>query len=109
MHFKKLPAMPKNGMRPVHPGEVLLEDYLTPLGMSANALARYLHVPANRVSAILNGSRSITAETALRLSRFFKTTPGFWMNLQSTYDLRLAEMADGKRIEHDVAPLSAHA
>jgi addiction module HigA family antidote len=81
----------KNGMRPIHPGEILREEYLAPLGMSANALAYALNVPANRVSSILSGRRAVTADTALRLARALGTTPVFWQNLQAAYDLRVAE------------------
>lgn len=94
----------KNQMRPIHPGEVLREEFLVPLGLSANRLALRLRVPANRITTILGGSRAVTAETALRLSRYFGTTPDFWMNLQKTYELRVAEEEHGKRIEHDVQP-----
>jgi addiction module HigA family antidote len=82
-----------NRMRPIHPGEILLEEYLKPLGLSANALAQVLHVPANRISSIVAGRRSLTADTALRLARAFKTSPEFWMNMQAAYDLRIAEKA----------------
>ena len=81
----------------VHPGEHLAEE-LNGLGMSAAALARALEVPTNRITAILNGQRSITGDTALRLARFFGTDPQFWMNLQSLYDLRVAEQKSGKAI-----------
>jgi addiction module HigA family antidote len=89
---------PKNRMRPVHPGEVLREEYLAPLGMSANALASALHVPANRVSAIIAGKRNVTADTALRLARFFGTSPEFWLNLQQSYELRVAESTSSKTL-----------
>jgi addiction module HigA family antidote len=82
----------KNGMRPIHPGEILREEYLAPLGLSANALASVLRVPANRISGIILGRRSVTADTALRLGRAFGTTPAFWQNLQAAYDLRVAEI-----------------
>jgi antitoxin HigA-1 len=86
---------PKNKMRPVPPGEVLREQ-LEELGMSANALASALRVPANRISGILNGDRALTPETALRLERFFVgTTARFWLNLQTAYDLRQAELKNG--------------
>ena len=85
-------------MRPIHPGEILLEEYLRPLEMSATALARVLGVPAKRVSGIVNGSRSITADTALRLARAFDTTPEFWLNLQQAHDLRVAEDTAGPSI-----------
>lgn len=81
----------KNRMRPIHPGEILREEYLVPLGLSANALAGALHVPANRISGIVAGKRSVTADTALRLARAFNSTPDFWLNLQQHYDLRIAE------------------
>ena len=84
--------MIKNGMRPVHPGEVLREDYLIPLGMSANALARHLHVPASRINDILLERRGVTADTALRLSRYFGGDAQSWLNLQVTFDLRTAEL-----------------
>ena len=93
----------KNGMRPVHPGEILAEE-LHELGMSANALAKALGVPANRITAILNGQRGITADTALRLSRYFGTTPQFWLNLQQGFELRTAEIASGERIAARVRP-----
>ncbi len=75
---------------PVHPGEVLKEEFMKPLGLSANALARTLFVPANRISAIVNAERSVTADTALRLARALGTSPEFWLNLQKQYDLDCA-------------------
>ena len=96
----------KNSMRPVHPGEIL-RDELEELGLSANAMAQALDVPANRISAILKGQRGITADTALRLSRFFGTTPQVWLNLQKTYELRVAENASGKQIAKSVKPWDA--
>ena len=92
-----------NGMRPVHPGEILREE-LDVLEMSANALAAALGVPGNRITAILNGQRGITADTALRLSRYLGTTAEFWLNLQKSYELRLAEREAGKQIEETVIP-----
>lgn len=83
--------MPKNKMRPIHPGEILREEYLGPLEMSASRFAAAIGVPANRVTAILNGERDVTPDTALRLARALKTTPEFWLNLQQTYSLRVAE------------------
>ena len=94
---------PKNGMRSVHPGEIL-RDELQALAMSANALSKALGVPANRVTAILHGQRGITADTALRLARYFGTTPQLWLNLQQTYELRRAEIAVGRRIAATVQP-----
>ena len=92
-----------NGMRPVHPGEILREE-LAELGLSASALARALDVPTNRVTTILKGQRGVTADTALRLSRYFGTTPQLWQNLQKTYELRMAESASGAHIEERVQP-----
>jgi antitoxin HigA-1 len=94
--------MAKHGMRPVHPGEVLREDALKPLGLSAAAFARKLNVPTNRVTEILNGERAVTAGTALRIARCLGGNPQFWLNLQSTYDLRTAEIAEGDRITREV-------
>jgi antitoxin HigA-1 len=82
---------PRNNMRPIHPGEILREEFLGPLDMSANTLAQTICVPANRVSLILNEDRSITADTALRLAQALGTTPQFWMDLQQSYDLRVAQ------------------
>lgn len=83
--------MSHNGMRPVHPGEILLEEYLKPLEMSSSALAKAIGVPANRISTIVKEQRGITGDTAIRLAEYFDTTPGLWMNLQATYDLKMAE------------------
>lgn len=94
---------PKNGMRPVHPGEVL-RDELETIGLSANALSKALGVPVNRITAILNGQRGITADTALRLARYFGTTPQLWLNLQQAYELRRAETAVGRLIAERVQP-----
>lgn len=82
----------------IHPGEHLAEE-LEALGMSATELARQLKVPTNRITGILNGQRAITGDTALRLGHFFGTSPQFWLNLQSLYELRLAEQKAGKAIE----------
>src|SRR5689334_1623624 len=76
---------------PIHPGEILLEDYMKPLGLSADRLAMDLHVPATRIAEIIHGRRAITADSAVRLGRYFKTTPRFWLNLQTAYDLELIE------------------
>jgi addiction module HigA family antidote len=86
---------------PVHPGEVLKEEFMKPLGLSANALARAIRVPANRISAIANADRAITADTALRLAKALGTTPDFWLNLQQRYDLDCArdQARDLARIE----------
>jgi antitoxin HigA-1 len=90
-----------------HPGEVLNEEFLVPLGMSVNALAMALRVPATRIGAIVEGERSVTADTALRLARFFGTSPEFWMNLQAMYDLTKARRENGGKIRRDVRPRAA--
>ena len=93
----------KSGMRPVHPGEIL-RDELDALGLSANALSRALGVPVNRVTMIMNGQRGVSADTALRLARYFGTTPELWLNLQKTWELRRAEIAAGREIAARVTP-----
>ena len=93
----------RNRMRPVHPGEILGEE-LEELSMSANSLAKALAVPTNRITAILNGQRGITADTALRLARYFGTTPQFWLNLQNAFELRVAETTSAKDVEVQVQP-----
>jgi antitoxin HigA-1 len=90
-----------------HPGEVLGEEFLRPLGMSVNALAMALRVPATRIGAIVKGERSVTADTALRLARFFGTSPELWMNLQAMHDLTKARLESGETIERDVRPRAA--
>ncbi len=95
-----------NTMRPIHPGEIL-RDELAERGLSANALAKALGVPANRITGILNGTRALTADTALRLARCFGTSPEFWMNLQQAYELRRAQLKNGTVIERTVRPAAA--
>jgi antitoxin HigA-1 len=92
---------------PVHPGEILRGDLMRPLGLSINGLARDLRVPVTRISEIVNGRRSITADTALRLARYFSMTPQFWMNLQAAYDLDAATRVSADRIRRDVHPREA--
>lgn len=87
-----------------HPGEILLEDFMKPLGLAANALALALRVPANRIGAIVKGERAVSADTALRLARYFGTTAQFWLNLQTSHDLSLTEKETGKDIARDVRP-----
>ncbi len=96
--------MVKNGMRPVHPGEILLEEFLKPSDppINPNTLAKALEVPANRITAIIKGQRGITGDTAVRLAAFFNTTAEFWMNLQKTYELRLAEQALPVRVRKHI-------
>jgi len=93
---------PTNKMRPIHPGEILREEFLVPLAMSAHALAMELRVPAPRINDIVRERRAITPDTALRLARYFGTTPQFWMNLQISYDLKSAEMKNGPKIASEV-------
>jgi len=88
---------------PVPPGEILKEEFLDPFGLSSYALAKELNVPTNRITGIVNGERAITAETALRLSRYFGTTPDFWMNLQTHYDLEVTSRKEAARIEKEVS------
>lgn len=83
---------------PIHPGEILLEDFMKPLGISINQLARDLDVPPNRISAIVNGTRSITADTALRLGTYFHVSPETWLGLQIDYDLRVIQQRNGEDI-----------
>ena len=92
-----------------HPGEILREEFMLPLGLSANALALALRVPANRIGAIIREEkpRAVTADTAMRLARYFKTTPEFWLNLQTAYDLSLAQSRLQAQILRDVRPRAA--
>jgi addiction module HigA family antidote len=92
----------KNGMRPVHPGEVLREEFLEPLGMSVNALAKELHVPTPRINDVVREKRGISADTALRLARYFGGDAQSWLNLQAMYELRVAEIGSIKKINREV-------
>ena len=92
---------------PIHPGEVLREDFLKPLGLSQHALAKAIGVPQMRVSAIVNGRRAVTADTALRLARYFGTSAEFWLGMQATYDLEMARDRVGAEIEAQVHPRAA--
>jgi addiction module HigA family antidote len=102
-----MPMKKSTRLAPIHPGEILREDLLVPLGLSANRLARDLRVPVTRISEILRGRRGITADTALRLARYFGSTPRFWLNLQAAHDLEVAERASLAAIERDVPPRRA--
>jgi antitoxin HigA-1 len=97
---------PRKKLPPIHPGE-LLRDELKAIGVSLNELARALRVPMNRISALANGKRSITADTAMRLARYFGTSPQYWLNLQTAYDLEVADTKVGSRIEREVLPRNA--
>jgi len=94
-------------LKPVHPGEILLEEFLKPHALSMNRLALDLRVPVTRIADIVAERRGITSDTALRLSRYFKTSPEFWMNLQTKYELDVAEDEQLAQIEHDVRPFEA--
>jgi len=92
-------------LKPVHPGEILHEEFMKPLGLSMNKLALDLRVPVTRIADIVGERRGITADTALRLARYFKNTPVFWMNLQTRYDLEVAQDELAAKVERDVQPL----
>jgi addiction module HigA family antidote len=93
-------------LSPIHPGEVLLEEFIKPMNLSQNRLAIDIGVDARRINEIVLGKRAITADTALRLSRFFGNSPQFWMGLQTQYDLDVAEDQLGKRLDREVRPLA---
>ena|SRR5712692_4132979 len=101
--------MSKHGKKltPIHAGEILREDFLKPLNLSANRLALDIHVPVTRITDILRGRRAITADTALRLGRYFRTSVQFWMNLQRDYDLEVAEDQLREIVDREVRPLAA--
>lgn len=92
-------------LAPIHPGEVLLEDFLTPMGLSQYRLARDISVPPRRINEIVHGSRAITADTALRLARYFGTTERYWLNLQTRYDLEVQREKLGSRLAEEVTIL----
>src|SRR5499433_755951 len=94
-------------LKPVHPGEILHEEFMVPLGLSMNKMAMDLRVPVTRIADIVNEKRGITADTALRFARYFKNSPTFWMNLQTRYDLEVAEDEIATKVERDVRPLEA--
>lgn len=94
-------------MLPLHPGEVLLEEFMKPLGLSGNKLGLELRVPSNRILEITKGERSLSADTALRLARYFGNSPDFWMNLQARYDLLKASDELGATIEREINPRAA--
>lgn len=99
--------MARNKMRPIHPGEILREEFLIPLEMSAHALSQAIRVPATRVNDVVNGRRGVTADTALRLARYFGNSAEFWLNLQAAYDLRTAERDVAPKIEKEILPRKA--
>jgi antitoxin HigA-1 len=99
--------MEKKKLSPVHPGEILQKEFLEPMGLSQNKLALALHVPARRINEIVLGKRGVTADTALRLSRYFGMSPHFWLGLQMDYELDVAEDSLEAKIEKEVTPMSA--
>lgn len=99
--------MTSNQMRPIHPGEILREEYLKPLEMSVNALSKALHVPATRMNEIVRENRGITADTAMRLARYFGTSERFWLNLQMEYELRKAQISKARQVAEEVQPHAA--
>ncbi len=98
-----------NGMRPIHPGEVLREEFLLPMNLTAQALAMALRLPAPRINDVVRERRGMSADTALRLARYFGTSAEFWLGLQADFDLRTAQKAAGSDIEREVAPMAATA
>ncbi|MBF4987550.1 HigA family addiction module antitoxin [Methylophilus sp. 14] len=99
--------MTTSKLRPIHPGEILREEFLVPLEMTPHALAMQLRVPAPRINDIVREKRGVTVDTALRLARFFNTTAQFWLNLQTTYDLKIAENTLSEKINLEVPQLQA--
>ncbi len=97
--------MARKKLKPVHPGEILREEFMAPLGLSMNKMAMDLRVPVTRIADIVNEKRGITAETALRFARYFKNTSVFWMNLQTRYELEVAQDELAAKVERDVQPL----
>jgi len=93
-------------LKPVHPGEIRREEFMAPLGLSMNKVAMALRVPVTRIADIVNERRGITADSALRFARYFRNSPAFWMNLQTRYDLEVAEDEIARQVERDVQPLT---
>ncbi|MBW4481132.1 MAG: HigA family addiction module antidote protein [Tildeniella torsiva UHER 1998/13D] len=101
--------MVEDKLQPVHPGEILLEEFLKPMNLSQNQMALALRVPARRINEIVHGKRRITADTALRLARYFNMSPRFWLGLQMDYDLDVAEDEMGDRLNQEVVALANQA
>lgn len=99
--------MPNEVLPPIHPGEILMEDFMVPLGISCNKLARDIDVPANRISEIVAGRRAITADTALRLAKYFGTSAEVWIGLQKDYESRLARQTSWPQVEPHIRSLKA--
>lgn len=107
MDFSDLAGSRARSDSPIHPGEILREEFMRPLELSASALARALHVPPNRITALVNGQRAVTADTALRLARYFGTTPEIWLRLQVDFELRNAERKVAATVRKEVSPRAA--
>ena len=101
--------MIKNNLRPIHPGEILREEFLLPLGLSANALSLALRVPATRIHEVVRQRRGITSDTAMRLARYFNTTPQFWLNLQTNFNLKQTSIQMGDIIDREIQPMQVEA
>ena len=101
--------MIKNNLRPIHPGEILREEFLLPLGLSANALSLALRVPATRIHEVVRQRRGITSDTAIRLARYFNTTPQFWLNLQTNFNLKQTSIQVGDIILREIQPMQVEA
>ncbi|TSA58505.1 MAG: addiction module antidote protein, HigA family [Methylophilaceae bacterium] len=101
--------MIKNNLRPIHPGEILREEFLLPLGLSANALSLALRVPATRIHEVVRQRRGVTSDTALRLARYFNTTPQFWLNLQTNFNLKQTSIQVGDIIDREIQPMQVEA
>ena len=101
--------MIKNNLRPIHPGEILREEFLLPLGLSANALSLALRVPATRIHEVVRQPRGVTSDTALRLARYFNTTPQFWLNLQTNFNLKQTSIQVGDIILREIQPMQVEA
>ncbi len=101
--------MKKKKLPPIHPGEILMDEFLKPMGISQYRLAKDISVPPRRINEIVHGKRSITADTAIRLGRFFNMTPHFWLNLQSRYDLEVTEELLANDLDHKIRPYNANA
>jgi len=99
--------MSQRKLSPIHPGEVLLEEFLAPMGISQYRLAKDIGVPPRRINEVVRGQRSITADTALRLARYFRTSERFWLNLQTRYDLEMVKDELGNRLDHEITALAA--
>jgi addiction module HigA family antidote len=102
-----MPRKSNDLLPPIHPGEILMEEFMKPLGLSINRVGRDLRVPVTRIAEIVHGRRGVSSDTALRLARYFGTTPEFWMNLQSAYDLEVAQREAADEIHRDVHPVDA--